>query len=98
MQPYYKPIGRKRVTYTMGPIWTSVIVNTILRKKQQERELYPKSGFSDYRLAKGLRDFRLVLRQSLQHLFLVVCGILSAGLGLKSEWFGKGKLVTCLDN
>lgn len=68
----------------MGPIWTSVIVNTILRKKQQERELYPKSGFSDYRLAKGLRDFRLVLRQSLQHLFLVVCGILSAGLGLKS--------------
>lgn len=68
----------------MGPFWTSIIVNTVLRKNRQNQANQTTTAPSRYRLAKGLFELRVVVRQSIWHLFLVCCGVLSAGIGLRS--------------
>lgn len=60
----------------MNSLWTKIILNTTLRKKKL-------SQYSNYVLAKGLKQFQILLKRRLIQLFLLSMGVLSAGFGLK---------------
>jgi uncharacterized membrane-anchored protein YitT (DUF2179 family) len=60
----------------MNSLWTKIILNTTLRKKKL-------SNYSNYVLAKGLKQFQIVFKRRLIQLFLLSLGVLSAGFGLK---------------
>lgn len=60
----------------MNSLWTKIILNTTLRKKKL-------SQYSNYVLAKGLKQFQIILKRRLIQLFLLGMGVLSAGFGLK---------------
>ena len=60
----------------MNSLWTKIILNTTLRKKKL-------SKYSNYVLAKGLKQFQIVFKRRLIQLFLLSMGVLSAGFGLK---------------
>lgn len=67
----------------MHRLLTRLIVNTILQRKHAAADQKSFDDFSNYRLAKGLRELQIVVRQYTTSVFLVGCGILSAGFGLK---------------
>ncbi|MFN4253700.1 MAG: YitT family protein [Saprospiraceae bacterium] len=67
----------------MHRLLTRLIVNTILQRKHAAAAQKSFDDFSNYRLAKGLRELQIVARQYTTSVFLVGCGILSAGFGLK---------------
>lgn len=67
----------------MHRLLTRLIVNTILQRKHSTADQKSFDDFSNYRLAKGLRELQIVVRQYTTSAFLVGCGILSAGFGLK---------------
>ncbi len=60
----------------MNSLWTKIILNTTLRKKKL-------SNYSNYVLAKGLKQFQIVFKRRLIQFFLLAMGVLSAGFGLK---------------
>lgn len=60
----------------MNSLWTKIILNTTLRKKKL-------SQYSNYVLAKGLKQFQILLKRRLIQIFLLSMGVLSAGFGLK---------------
>ncbi len=60
----------------MNSLWTKIILNTTLRKKKL-------SKYSNYVLAKGLKQFQILFKRRLIQLFLLCLGVLSAGFGLK---------------
>lgn len=60
----------------MNSLWTKIILNTTLRKKKL-------SQYSNYVLAKGFKQFQILLKRRLIQLFLLGMGVLSAGFGLK---------------
>jgi len=60
----------------MNSLWTKIILNTTLRKKKL-------SQYSNYVLAKGLKQFQILLKRRLIQFFLLGMGVLSAGFGLK---------------
>lgn len=60
----------------MNSLWTKIILNTTLRKKKL-------SQYSNYTLAKGLKQFQILLKRRLIQVFLLSMGVLSAGFGLK---------------
>ena len=62
----------------MHKLLTKLVVKTIFRKEGPAA-----THFSDYQLAKGLRELLITGRQYLTNVFLVGCGIFSAGFGLK---------------
>lgn len=67
----------------MHKLLTRLVVNTILRKEHSTADQQSLDNFSNYRLAKGLHELQIVVRQYMTSAFLVSCGILSAGFGLK---------------
>lgn len=60
----------------MNSLWTKIILNTTLRKKKLGQ-------YSNYTLAKGLKQFQILLKRRLIQIFLLSMGVLSAGFGLK---------------
>ena len=60
----------------MNSLWTKIILNTTLRKKKL-------SKYSNYVLAKGLKQFQILFKRRLIQFFLLGMGVLSAGFGLK---------------
>lgn len=60
----------------MNSLWTKIILNTTLRKKKLGQ-------YSNYALAKGLKQFQILLKRRLIQFFLLSMGVLSAGFGLK---------------
>ena len=60
----------------MNSLWTKIILNTTLRKKKL-------SKYSNYVLAKGLKQFQILFKRRLIQFFLLSMGVLSAGFGLK---------------
>lgn len=60
----------------MNSLWTKIILNTTLRKKKL-------SQYSNYVLAKGFKQFQILLKRRLIQFFLLSMGVLSAGFGLK---------------
>lgn len=65
----------------MNPFWTQVITQTILKNgkdKPGEKEKY-----SDFQLAKGLREFKIVALNLARDTVLITVGIFSAAFGFK---------------
>ena len=65
----------------MNPFWTQIIIQTTLRHKQDQQDKGKK--YSEYELAKGLREFRISAIRLLQDIALITLGIFSAAFGFK---------------
>lgn len=65
----------------MPPLWTRLIVRFVLQHKYKGKP-EPKT-YSKYDIAKGLYEFKIILKDGLRDIFLIVLGIISAGFGLK---------------
>lgn len=65
----------------MNPFWSRIIIKTTLQQKHKNNGL--KKDYSDYQLAKGLREFKIVLKRYIKDLLLISTGIISASFGLK---------------
>ena len=60
----------------MNPIWTQVIVQTVLRSKN-------KKEYSGFELAKGFRELKITSIRYLKDFILITLGIFSAAFGFK---------------
>lgn len=67
----------------MKAFWKQIIIQTILDNKKREPEDL-EDGYSDYELAKGFREFKILTRNLIRDIFLIVLGIASAAFGLES--------------
>jgi hypothetical protein len=65
----------------MNPFWTQIIIQTTLKHKQDRENKNKK--YSDYELAKGLREFRISVVRHIQDFALITLGIFSAAFGFK---------------
>lgn len=61
----------------MNSLWKKIITRTTLKK--------PKNGekYSDYKLAKGYRELKILIKRYLKDLILITAGIFSASFGFK---------------
>lgn len=64
----------------MNSIWTQIITRTTLNRKKTNGE---NDGYSDYQLAKGMREFKIISFGLLKDAVLIVIGIFSAAFGFK---------------
>jgi uncharacterized membrane-anchored protein YitT (DUF2179 family) len=64
----------------MNPILTQIVLRTILRNK---RNVKRGAAFSDYELARGLRELRITVVRLMKDAFLLSAGIFSAAFGFK---------------
>lgn len=60
----------------MNSIWKKIIINTTLKNKKNKI-------FTNYQLAKGLREFKRQSKRHLKDFILITIGILSATFGFK---------------
>ena len=60
----------------MNPIWTQVIIQTVLRSKN-------KKEYSGFELAKGFRELKITAVRYLKDFILITLGIISAAFGFK---------------
>lgn len=75
----------------MGPIITQVIIQTVLRKKGQQKPGSPRSeNFSEYQLARGWYELKINVLRTAKDMVLVGLGILSAAFGLKGFLLPNG--------
>lgn len=65
----------------MTPFWTKLIIQTILRQKGQKPS--KNNEYSGYELAKGYREFNILVKRHTKSFFLILIGILSASFGFK---------------
>jgi len=65
----------------MNPFWTQIIIQTTLKHKRDQEDKDKK--YSDYELAKGLREFRISVVRHIQDFALITLGIFSAAFGFK---------------
>ncbi|MDP1802663.1 MAG: YitT family protein [Bacteroidota bacterium] len=64
----------------MNSIWTQIITKTTLSRKKTNGE---NGVYSDYQLAKGLREFKIISFALLKDSILIIIGIFSAAFGFK---------------
>jgi uncharacterized membrane-anchored protein YitT (DUF2179 family) len=65
----------------MNPLIKKIIIQTILRpQKNQSLNTY---SYSDYRLAKGYREFIIQIKHLFKDFFLITAGVLSATFGFE---------------
>src|SRR6059058_4006251 len=65
----------------MNPFWTQIIIQTTLKHKKHKNEEDRK--FSNYELARGLREFKIIVLRHIQDFVLITVGIFSAAFGFK---------------
>ena len=65
----------------MNSLWKKIIIRTVLNKKRKNDNEYTSP--SVYRLAKGLWELRISVREYLKDAVLVILGIFSAAFGFK---------------
>lgn len=65
----------------MNPFWTQIIIQTTLKSK--DKTSADKKKYTDYRLAKGYREFFITVKRYIKDLFLITAGIFSASFGFK---------------
>jgi uncharacterized membrane-anchored protein YitT (DUF2179 family) len=65
----------------MRPTLSRFIIRTVLRPKNEAGDVI--QAYSDYSLAKGWFELKLITQGLLMDTFLIILGILSAGFGLK---------------
>ena len=66
----------------MNSFWTRVITRMVLQEKAAQPE--EDHAYSSYELAKGFREFRIIVLQLLKDIVLIGTGIASAAFGLES--------------
>jgi uncharacterized membrane-anchored protein YitT (DUF2179 family) len=65
----------------MNSLWKQIIIRTTLKKK--EKKSTEKENYSDFRLAKGYREFLITSKRHLKDFILITAGIFSASFGFK---------------
>jgi uncharacterized membrane-anchored protein YitT (DUF2179 family) len=65
----------------MNSFWNQLIIRTILRPKASTSG--EKKEYSKYVLAKGYREFLILLKRNIKDTFLITTGIFSASFGFK---------------
>ncbi|MGI8637243.1 MAG: YitT family protein [Segetibacter sp.] len=65
----------------MNPIWTQIITRTTL--KAQKSKAVEDHKYSDFQLAKGLRELKIVVLNYIKDAILIILGIFSAAFGFK---------------
>lgn len=65
----------------MNPFWTQVIIHSTLRNKS--KKTVGKNELSNYRRAKGYREFIISLKRLVKDILLITIGIFSASFGFK---------------
>lgn len=65
----------------MKPFWTQVIIQNTL--KQKIKQSMDKKELSNYRLAKGYREFLITLKRHIKDFILITISIFSASFGFK---------------
>ncbi len=72
----------------MTPFWTRMITRFVLDHKYKDN---PETKvYSKYDIARGMYEFKLIIRDTIRDVFLIVLGILSAGFGLKGFLLSNG--------
>ncbi len=72
----------------MTPFWTSLITRFVLDHKYKDN---PETKvYSKYDIARGMYEFKLIIRDTIRDVFLIVLGILAAGFGLKGFLLSNG--------
>lgn len=66
---------------TMNPFLTQVIVQTTLKHKAKKNKT--EKQYSSYALAKGYREFLIMLKRYVKDFILIILGIFSAAFGFK---------------
>ncbi|HQQ94664.1 MAG TPA: YitT family protein [Bacteroidia bacterium] len=66
----------------MNPLWTQIVIQTTLRKSKRQAEGENKT-FSDFRLAKGYRELKIMARRYTKDMLFICTGIFSASFGFK---------------
>jgi len=72
----------------MNPFWTKVIIRTVLDPKSKRNK--KESPYSKYDIAKGGYELKIIVRNIITDIFLIVIGIISAGFGLKGFLLANG--------
>lgn len=65
----------------MNPLWTQIITNTILKDKNSKDN--KEKRYSNFQLAKGLRELKVTALSYLKDAVLIILGIFSAAFGFK---------------
>lgn len=65
----------------MNPFWTQLIIQTTLR--QQNKKEPDEKKYSNYKLAKGYREFFILAKRQIKDFILIAIGIFSASFGFK---------------
>lgn len=73
--------GERQNNRQMNPLWKQIVIQTTLRGKRQKTN--KKNRFSNFELAKGYREFLIVLKRQVKDFFLIAIGIFSASFGFK---------------
>lgn len=65
----------------MNTIWKRIIIQTTLKHKKNQA--YSTNRYTEYELAKGMREFKINLFRNVKDVILITTGIFSAAFGLK---------------
>lgn len=65
----------------MNPFWTQVVIETTLKDKSKKSS--DKQDYSNFKLAKGYREFLIILKRQLKDFLLITIGVFSAAFGFK---------------
>ncbi|UEG49546.1 YitT family protein [Ferruginibacter lapsinanis] len=65
----------------MNPFWTKLVIKTTLKNKEKKGS--DEKPYSDYELARGYREFFIILKRHFKDFILILAGIFSASFGFK---------------
>ena len=65
----------------MNPIWTQIVIKTVLRHKKKKTNV---KDYTSFEIASGYRELRINIQTLLRDIFLISFGIASAAFGLES--------------
>jgi uncharacterized membrane-anchored protein YitT (DUF2179 family) len=65
----------------MSPFWTQIIIRTTLKHKRAKTGNQKK--YSEFELAKGMREFKMIIIGQIKDFILITLGIFSAAFGFK---------------
>ena len=65
----------------MRPFWKKIIIHTTLKHKRTKTGNEKK--YSEFELAKGMREFKIIIIRHIKDFILITLGIFSAAFGFK---------------
>ena len=65
----------------MNLFWKEIIIRTTLKRRQIKAGVRKK--YSDFELARGMREFKIIITRHVKDFFLITLGIFSAAFGFK---------------